>query len=118
MSGHDPHIFEMVMLCCFGFSWPFAIIKTVRSQTVQGKSIVFIILVFIGYLCGIISKWMGSGDPVIWCYVVNGSLVFTEIVLYFKYNRDGVHRLVRRFGFKGETLGSMKKGYGLDEPAL
>jgi lipopolysaccharide export LptBFGC system permease protein LptF len=92
MEHVSPHVFEMVMLVCFGCSWPFAIAKTIRTKTVVGKSIIFITLIFIGYLSGIIFKLVGNFDHVIWLYVTNGSLVFTEIVLYFKYNRSGSRR--------------------------
>lgn len=95
MPGLNPHIFEMAMLLCFGCSWPFAIAKTIRSKKVEGKSIVFVILVFIGYLSGIISKVIGDFDHVIWLYAFNGSLVFTEMVLYFKYKRSSVRRILQ-----------------------
>lgn len=84
----SPHIFESVMLICFGCSWPFAIAKTLRTKTVEGKSVIFIALIFIGYLAGIVFKLIGQFDHVIWLYATNGSLVFTELVLYFKYCRS------------------------------
>lgn len=90
MNEFTPHVFESVMLLCFGCSWPFAIAKTIRTKTVEGKSIVFITLIFIGYLAGIIFKLVGNLDRVIWLYITNGSMVFTEIVLYFKYNRPSL----------------------------
>lgn len=88
----SPHIFESVMLICFGCSWPFAIAKTIRTRTVEGKSIIFIILIFIGYVAGIIFKLIGHFDHVIWLYLTNGSLVFTEMVLYFRFARPRSHR--------------------------
>lgn len=38
----SPHIFESVTLICFGCSSPFAIAKTIRTKTVEAKSLVFI----------------------------------------------------------------------------
>ena len=32
-------VFEMIMLICFGLSWPFNITKSVRSRTAKGKSL-------------------------------------------------------------------------------
>ena len=90
MNEFTPHVFESVMLLCFGCSWPFAIAKTIRTKTVEGKSIVFITLIFIGYLAGIIFKLIGNLDRVIWLYITNGSMVFTEIVLYFKYSHYSI----------------------------
>ena len=43
------------MLFCFGFSWPFAIAKTVRAKRVDGKSPMFEVIVIVGYLFGIAS---------------------------------------------------------------
>ena len=34
-------VFEMIMLICFGLSWPFNITKSVRSRTAKGKSLWF-----------------------------------------------------------------------------
>ncbi len=81
-----PTVLETIMLVCFGCSWPFAIARTLRTKTVKGKSVVFMILIFTGYMAGIISKLIFHYDHVIWLYVANGSMVFTEIWLYFKYN--------------------------------
>lgn len=46
------HLFETIMLVCFGVSWPFNIYKSLRSRTAKGKSLQFEILVVIGYLFG------------------------------------------------------------------
>ena len=31
-------VFEMIMLICFGASWPFALLKTIRVKNPAGKS--------------------------------------------------------------------------------
>ena len=82
-----PSVLETIMLVCFGCSWPFAIARTVRTKTVKGKSIVFMMLILLGYIAGIISKLIYHYDHVIWLYLANGLMVFTEIWLYFKYTR-------------------------------
>ncbi len=43
-----PSIFEALMLICFGFSWPFAIMKTVKVKNPAGKSYIFLFLIIIG----------------------------------------------------------------------
>jgi hypothetical protein len=132
MSKIDPHIFEITMLFCFGASWPFAIAKTIRTKVVRGKSIVFITLVCIGYLSGIISKLVGEFDHVIWLYTLNGSMVFTEMVLYFKYNRSPIQahlpawqsleRMNERHGVKNalptDTLILLEKEAGYEPSTL
>ena len=30
-------VFEVIMLCCFGASWPFNIARSIRSRTAKGK---------------------------------------------------------------------------------
>ena len=32
-------VFEMIMLICFGLSWPFNITKSVRSRTAKGNNV-------------------------------------------------------------------------------
>jgi hypothetical protein len=117
MSVVDPHVFEVMMLCCFGCSWPFAIAKTIRTKMVKGKSIVFIVLVFIGYVSGTVSKLVGKFDHVIWFYVLNGSMVFTEIVLYCRYHRPTNDHTIRIVKPKWEAPNRSEKNYGLNKTA-
>ena len=49
-------LFESLMLIIFGCSWPANIYKSLTSKTTLGKSLVFEVLVVIGYLCGITAK--------------------------------------------------------------
>ena len=37
-------IFELVMLVCFGLSWPISVYKSLTSRSTQGKSIVFMVM--------------------------------------------------------------------------
>jgi len=83
-------IFEIIMLICFGSSWPFAVAKTFRTKMVNGKSPVFLGLIFIGYIAGILNKITTNFDHVIWLYGLNGSMVLTEIVLYLKYKKPNL----------------------------
>lgn len=81
--------FEAGMLICFGASWPFAVMKTYKTKNVKGKSILFLTLIIIGYICGIINKILNSVDIVFWLYVINLLLVGTDYVFYFVYkNRE------------------------------
>ena len=43
-------VFEMIMLICFGLSWPFNIAKSLRSRTAKGKSLWFEVCIIVGYL--------------------------------------------------------------------
>ena len=81
------------MLVCFGASWPFSIYKSWRTKNVSGKSIVFLWLIFFGYLAGIANKLVRSLDPattlelVTALYAANAMLVFIDVVLFYRYRR-------------------------------
>jgi hypothetical protein len=77
-------IFEFLMLCCFGFSWPFSIAKSLKSRSAKGKSLGFMLLVEVGYVFGIIHKVLYSYNWVIWAYVSLFLLVGVDIALYFR----------------------------------
>jgi len=82
-------LFEAFMVICFGISWPVSIIKSLRSKTAKGKSLIFIIFVAVGYLCGITSKLV-SGSPLTYVfifYVINLCMVTFDIGLYFRNAR-------------------------------
>jgi hypothetical protein len=78
-------IFEVLMLLCFGLSWPLSIMKTIRTKEVAGKSPVFLIIVALGYMSGIIHKVFFSFDWVIVLYILNCLMVLLDCVLYFHF---------------------------------
>lgn len=77
-------LFEILMLVCFGAAWPFSIYKSYRSRETAGKSIYFLWIVFAGYISGITHKLIFSYDAVIFLYVLNGTMVITDIILYYR----------------------------------
>lgn len=77
-------LFEIVMLLCFGFAWPFSIHKSWVSRKTQGKSLVFLVIVWIGYLAGIIHKALYSRDMVIFMYALNMTMVTADALLYLR----------------------------------
>jgi hypothetical protein len=78
-------IFEVLMLVCFGISWPLSIAKALRTKVVAGKSPVFMGIVIVGYMCGITHKSIYSRDWVIFLYIFNMIMVTIDMALYFKY---------------------------------
>jgi len=80
-------IFEIIMLVCFGFSWPFSIYKSWKTQTVGSKSLVFLVLIVIGYFAGIIHKVLYSRDYVIALYAINAIMVLIDMGFYFRNKR-------------------------------
>jgi hypothetical protein len=77
-------IFEIIMLVCFGAAWPASIYKSYTSKSVAGKSVIFLVIVFIGYIAGIMHKVFYNFDFVIWLYVLNAVMVFVDILLYIR----------------------------------
>ncbi len=77
--------FEVGMLICFGAGWPFSVWKQWKTKTSAGKSLLFLVLVLIGYLLGAIHKLLYSPDVVIVLYLVNFLLVFVDLCLCFRY---------------------------------
>ena len=83
-------VFEAIMIFCWGISWPSAVVKTYRSKTVAGISILFLWFVFAGYVAGVCFKaaqYMVEGfvNPVLGLYLFNLVFVGTEIILYYRY---------------------------------
>jgi len=76
--------FEIIMLICFGAAWPVSIYKSYTSRTTAGKSVIFLIIVLIGYMAGILHKTLNDLDFVVWLYVLNATMVSVDILLYFR----------------------------------
>lgn len=76
--------FEAVMLICFGAAWLVSIYKSYESKTNDGKSVLFLLVVAIGYLAGITHKLIYNFDLVIYLYIANAIMVFTDIALYYR----------------------------------
>lgn len=79
--------FEAGMLICFAASWPAAIWKTYKSKNPGGKSILFAMLVIIGYICGGLHKILYKPDFIFWLYMLNGTMVATDLILVLYYRR-------------------------------
>ena len=81
--------FEIIMLVCFGAAWPFSIARAIKTKRVSGKSPGFMVIVFAGYLSGIIHKTLYARDWVIALYVLNMVLIAIDLSLYLKYRSSG-----------------------------
>jgi hypothetical protein len=82
-------MFEIMMLLCFGVSWPISIAKTLRSKTVAGKSPLFMGIVIAGYASGILHKILFSRDWVVTLYAINLVMVAIDLGLYFRFSKTG-----------------------------
>ena len=85
-------IFEIIMVLCFGASWPFNIARSWRARTAKGKSPLFLILIIMGYIAGIICKFtneaylaeFASKWYVLVFYCINLIMVSIDLTLYFR----------------------------------
>ena len=80
-------IFEAGMLLCFGAAWPMNIIKSLRSRTAAGKSVLFQWAILVGYICGITHKLLYSMDIVLALYILNFLMVATDTILIYRNRR-------------------------------
>lgn len=81
-------IFEFTMLICFGMSWPISVYKSLTSKSTNGKSVVFIIAIIVGYVSGIIGKILGHNvNYVLALYCFNLMVVSFDLLLYFRNRR-------------------------------
>ena len=82
-------VLEATMIILFGISWPFNLLKSIKSKTTKGKSLLFLILVDVGYIAGITSKFFST--TFVWAtdwwvfmiYVINFSFVSADLIMYF-----------------------------------
>jgi hypothetical protein len=88
---YTAQVMEAVMLVCFGVSWPVAMFKTWRVKRTEGKSLLFLVLIVIGYLCGVAAKCIRAAnahtapEAVTLLYAVNTLLVCGDIAMYLRY---------------------------------
>lgn len=81
-------VLEVIMVLAFGASWPFSIATSWRSRTTKGKNLLFLLLIELGYICGILAKIAGDNITYVFpFYVLNLLMVGTDILLYFRNRR-------------------------------
>ena len=82
-------ILEATMLILFGISWPFNLMKSIKSKSTKGKSLLFLVLIDLGYIAGITSKFfsttfMWNTDWWVFAiYVINFLFVTADLIMYF-----------------------------------
>lgn len=98
---------EAIMLICFGVSWPISAYKSWKTRQTGGKSLLFLILIDLGYVVGLVGKILFHPDYVIIVYCVNLFFVTADLLLYFRNRRlekaDGREK-AERAGQYGENL--------------
>ena len=87
-------ICEIVMVVCFGASWPFNIVKAYKARTAKGTSLLFMSLIGLGYIGGILSKiftWINNPASItplaivaFVFYFINLGMIVTGVIIYFR----------------------------------
>ena len=95
-------ILEIVMILSFGASWPMNVIKSYKARTTKGKSLMFLCLIFFGYIAGIASKFTNADYMnnfatkwyVLVFYFINITMVGIDLGLYVRnYRLDKLNAL-------------------------
>lgn len=79
--------FEAFMLVCFGSAWPFAIAKSWQSRLADGKSPLFLVIIFTGYISGICANFWREPSPVVFLYGLNATMVAIDLCLVIHFRR-------------------------------
>ena len=90
-----PEILEIIMILCFGVSWPFNVVRSYRARTTKGKSLAFLLLIFFGYIAGIASKLVndaymsqiGEKWYVLFFYILNFIMVGADLLMYARNHK-------------------------------
>ena len=84
-------IFEVIMLLCFAAAWPANILKAYRARTAVGTSLPFMLIIEVGYVCGMLNKVVndevfidGVFNYVLAFYILDFCLVLIGVILYFR----------------------------------
>ena len=80
-------IYEIIMLLCFGAAWPFSVYRSYRSRSTNGKSVMFLAVLILGYIAGIMNKLFYHYDHVVYLYVLNLLMISTDTALWFRNRR-------------------------------
>ena len=89
-------LMEMLMLICFGLSWPINIAKAWKARSTKGISVLFYCFILLGYLVGIAAKlaliryyapapWYETVHwYVLFFYVLNTLMVGAGVAIWFR----------------------------------
>lgn len=84
---------EIVMVICFGASWPFNIVKAYKARSTKGTSLLFMSLIGLGYVGGILCKVFtllakGTLTWLAWVafafYIINMMMIISGVIIYFR----------------------------------
>ncbi len=78
-------LLEVIMLVCFGMSWPINAYRNFKAKSAKGMSLAFILLIIFGYVAGIGAKIItGNFTYVLAVYLINLAIVGVNLAIYFR----------------------------------
>lgn len=85
-------LLEIAMIVSFGISWPLNLAKALKARTAKGTSLSFLLLIFFGYIVGILSKFLNPDYMaafakkwyVLIFYFINLIIVGINLIVYFR----------------------------------
>jgi hypothetical protein len=84
-------IFELFFFVFIACAWPISIARMLKRKSTKGKSLIFSGVVLLGYVFGILHKFLYSPDWVLAVYFLDFALVAADIIVFFhvraKYER-------------------------------
>ena len=91
-EGSMSDFLEILMLICFGASWPMNVIKSYRVRTSKGKSPAFLYLILSGYVARIVAKFVNPDFMenfsekwyILFFYFLNFIMVGADLLLYYR----------------------------------
>lgn len=85
-------ILETLMVVCFGLSWPLSVYKSYKARTAAGKSLIFLTVIWLGYIFGITGKLVTHHvNYVLAIYIFNLVVVSCDLILYFRNKAIDMH---------------------------
>ncbi len=90
-------VLEVLMIVCFGLAWPLNLYNSIKSQSTEGKNLLFMTFILLAYIFGILNKVFVSRDAAVYFYLLNEAMVVADFFVYFKNRR----REIREGGCSG-----------------
>ena len=99
-------ILEIIMILSFGFSWPMNVVKSYNARTTKGKSLMFLCLIFFGYIAGIASKFTNEA------YMASFATKWYVLIFYFlNMSMCGIDLSIYIRNYKIDKLNGLNKSH-------
>ncbi len=77
-------VLEVLMIVCFGLAWPLNLYNSIKSQSTEGKNLLFMTFILLAYIFGILNKVFVSRDAAVYFYLLNEAMVVADFFVYLR----------------------------------